>query len=261
MKLTIYQVDAFTDRLYAGNPAAVCPLKDRWPDDSLMQNIALENNLSETAFYAAEGGRRRIRWFTPTVEVDLCGHATLASAHVLYTHEGYKEKSVSFDSRSGVLTVGKEGDYLVMDFPSDTIERVVLSKDLVSCFERAPAEVYRGKTDYMLVFADEEEVSGAAYSLENIRRIKARGIIITAPGKECDFVSRFFAPRSGVDEDPVTGSSHTTLTPYWSSRLGRKELHARQLSRRGGALICRDRNERTEILGRAVTYLVGEINV
>ncbi len=261
MKVTIYQVDAFTDTLFSGNPAAVCPLQERWLDDATMQKIAFENNLSETAFYLRNNNQLYIRWFTPSTEVDLCGHATLASAHVLFNHEQYSQSVIQFNSRSGILTVKKENGFLVMDFPADTIETTGITEEIRSCFDIQPQELYRGKTDYMLVYGNEEQIKNIRCNLASIAQIKARGIIITAPGNDCDFVSRFFAPQSGVDEDPVTGSAHTTLTPYWSKRLNKDALRAVQLSKRRGFLRCRNKGERVEISGKAVTYMTGEITV
>jgi len=258
--MKIYQVDAFTEKLFSGNPAAVCPLSGGdWPDEELMQNIALENNLAETAFYIHKDGRCHIRWFTPCVEVDLCGHATLAAAFVLFLHENHKGDKITFESRSGRLTVRKNGDSFTMDFPADVIEKVSPSDELLSCFNMTPLEAYKGKTDYMLVFGKEEDVIGIEYDLDKISRIKARGIIITAPGRNSDFVSRFFAPQAGVNEDPVTGSAHTTLTPYWSRKLNKTELSAIQLSKRKGWLKCVDKNGRIEITGKARLYMIGSL--
>ncbi|MBP7604474.1 MAG: PhzF family phenazine biosynthesis protein [Spirochaetes bacterium] len=261
MNLTIYQVDAFTDRLFAGNPAAVCPLADRWPDDRLMLDMARENNLSETAFYIRRDDGYHIRWFTPAVEVDLCGHATLAAAHVLFEYEGHSSTGVSFGSRSGPLGVRKEGGWLVMDFPVDVIRKIDTSGEIASCFDIAPVETYRGKTDYLLIFRSENDILALKPDLGRIARLDARGVIVSARGSECDFVSRFFAPRAGVDEDPVTGSAHTTLVPYWRDILGKSEFSAVQLSARRGFLRCRDRGERTEIAGKAVLYMRGEVRL
>ena len=259
MKLKIYQVDAFTDKLFSGNPAAVCPLPLDWLENSVMQNIAKENNLSETAFYVYRNDKYHIRWFTPKIEVDLCGHATLATAHVLFNHENYSEKIINFDSKSGPLSVRKEDDYIVMNFPTDTIKKTNLSGELLTWFDIKPVEAFKGISDYMLVFEDEEQIKSIKYNLEEIRKVKTRGIIITAKGKKFDFVSRFFAPYAGIDEDPVTGSAHTTLTPYWSKVLNKNDLTAMQLSERTGFIKCKYLNERTEISGKAKTYLQGEI--
>jgi PhzF family phenazine biosynthesis protein len=261
MKLKLYQVDAFTENLFAGNPAAVCPLNKDWLPDSIMHNIAKENNLSETAFYVFQNDQYHIRWFTPKVEVDLCGHATLAAAHVLFNHENYKEKIINFDSRSGSLLVRKEDNEIVMNFPTDTIQKTNLSGALLTWFDIKPVEAWKGLADYMLVFENEEQIKNIKYNLEELKKVNTRGIIITAKGKEVDFVSRFFAPYAGIEEDPVTGSAHTTLTPYWSKVLNKKELTAIQLSERTGFLKCKYLNERTEISGKAVTYLQGEITI
>jgi PhzF family phenazine biosynthesis protein len=259
MKLKLYQVDSFTDKLFTGNPAAVCPLPGEWLEDSVMQNIAMENNLSETAFFIRKGDKFHIRWFTPAIEVDLCGHATLASAHVLYSHQNYSEPVINFESRSGLLSVRKEDDFIVMNFPVDKIQEMELSKEVLSWFDLKPVEAWKGVSDYMLVFDNEEQIKNIKYNLQELRKIKTRGIIITAKGTKVDFVSRFFAPYAGIEEDPVTGSSHTTLTPYWSRLLNKKDLTAMQLSKRTGFLKCKNLNERIEISGKAVTYLQGEI--
>jgi PhzF family phenazine biosynthesis protein len=259
MNLKIYQVDAFTDKLFFGNPAAVCPLNGEWLSNSVMQNIAKENNLSETAFYISQNNQYHIRWFTPKVEVDLCGHATLATAHVLFNHEKFKGKIINFKSRSGSLFVRQEEDYIVMNFPTDTIHKTNLSDAVLKWFDLRPIEAWQGLSDFMLVFEDEDQIKNIKYNIEELRKVKTRGIIITAKGKKVDFVSRFFAPYAGIDEDPVTGSAHTTLTPYWSAELKKNELTALQLSERTGFLKCKYLNERTEVSGKARTYLKGEI--
>jgi PhzF family phenazine biosynthesis protein len=259
MKIKIYHVDAFTDKLFSGNPAAVCPLSGTWPDDSILQSIAFENNLAETGFYLQDKSNYHIRWFTPSVEVDLCGHGTLAAAHVLYNYEGYKSDKINFNSRSGILNVKKENDFITLDFPSDKFERIKMTEDITSCFDIAPVDAFKGKTDYMLIFENEDQIKNIKFDLVKICRLKSRGVIITAKGNECDFVSRFFAPQSGIDEDPVTGSAHTTLIPYWSGVLNRRELTAVQLSARRGFLFCRNKNDRVEISGKAKTYMAGEI--
>ena len=260
MELRLYQVDAFADRLFGGNPAAVCPL-DAWLPDETMQKIAAENNLAETAFYVREAGGLRIRWFTPTVEVDLCGHATLASAYVVFTHDHHAGDVVEFSSKSGPLKVTREGDLLVLDFPADPVEPVSVPQMLIEALGREPIETYKGKTDYLVVYGVEEHVAALAPDLCDLAMVPARGIIVTAPGREVDFVSRFFAPQVGVPEDPVTGSAHTTLTPYWSARLGKPVLTAMQLSKRQGRLRCRLAGNRVEIAGRAVPYLAGTITI
>lgn len=259
MTQKIYQVDAFTNELFRGNPAAVCPLKN-WLKDEIMQNIAMENNLAETAFYVKNGESYEIRWFTPTVEVDLCGHATLAAAYVLFFQEGYENETIQFISpRRGNLFVKKENEWLILDFPTDTIEKVDITDEILSCFDIKPVEAYQGKTDLMLIFSDENEIQHLVPSFQNIVKIEARGLIVTAKGDKVDFVSRFFAPQSGIDEDPVTGSAHTTLTPFWAEKLGKTELTALQLSNRTGYLQCRHLGERVEISGQAKLYMKGEI--
>lgn len=261
MKIKIYQVDAFTDELFKGNPAAVCPLLNDWLDSSLMQNIAMENNRAETAFYIQKNNNYYIRWFTPFTEIDLCGHATLATAHVMFNYENYKNNDINFDSNSGNLYIKKENEYITMNFPTDKIRKIKITDEIKSCFDINPIEVFKGKTDYMLIYENEKQIKNIKYDLKRISEIKARGIIITAKGEDCDFVSRFFAPQSGIDEDPVTGSAHTTLTPYWSKILNKNELRAIQLSKREGLLICRNKNDRTEISGKAKTYMIGEIEL
>lgn len=195
------------------------------------------------------------------MEVDLCGHATLAAAFILFYHENFKSDEVSFESRSGKLTVKKNDEFLTMNFPADVIEKTPLTDELMSCFNKSPLEAYKGKTDYMLVFEKEEDISDIVYNIDKISRIKARGVIITAPGKNSDFVSRFFAPQSGVNEDPVTGSAHTTLTPFWSRKLNKVELSAIQLSKRKGWLKCVNKTDRIEITGKARLYMSGELTV
>ncbi len=261
MKLTLYQVDSFADSVFSGNPAAVCPLDDAWPDDALMQNIAAENNLSETAFYINQNGNFHLRWFTPAAEVDLCGHATLATAFVQFMHEGYTGDMIEYSSRSGLLSVRNDGDLLTMNFPMDDIHKAALTDDLQAGFSLPPVEVYRGKTDYLFIYAREEDILSIELNFEKISRIDARGVIVSAPGKESDFVSRFFAPRYGINEDPVTGSAHTTLTRYWSEALTKNELTAIQLSKRKGSLKCTRIGDRVEISGRARLYMRGEIYV
>jgi len=260
-KIKLFQVDAFADRLFAGNPAAVCPL-DEWLPEEIMQSVAAENNLAETAFIVPKEDYFEIRWFTPAVEVDLCGHATLASAYVLFNCLGYEKPEIVFHSRnSGILKVSKTNDTLFLDFPADTLENSHNSKLMAVCIGMVPQEVYRGKTDYIAVVGSENEVKNMKPDLKAIAALDARGLIVTAKGDDVDFVSRFFGPRVGVDEDPVTGSAHTSLTPLWSKKLGKKEMKAKQLSKRGGSLACVDNGERILIGGKAKLYLTGEINI
>jgi PhzF family phenazine biosynthesis protein len=260
MKQKIYQVDAFTDKIFNGNPAAVCPL-EKWLSDEIMQKIAMENNLSETAFYVKEGNKYHIRWFTPTVEVDLCGHATLASAFVLFNYESYSGSSLTFiTDRSGILNVRKDGDMLTLDFPADKIEKVEVSTEIAAGFNIHPKLAFRGKTDYLLVYENESDILNIIPDYDKISVMDCRGVIVTARGKDVDFVSRFFGPQSGVNEDPVTGSAHTTLTPFWAEQLGRSDLTAIQLSVRRGYLRCRLQDSRVEISGQCRLYLTGHLS-
>ena len=260
MRLPIYQVDAFTGERFHGNPAAVVPL-ERWPNDRLLQAIAAENNLSETAYFVGEGDGYRIRWFTPAAEVDLCGHATLASAFVLFHHLGHRGDRVTFSSASGELAVERDGGLLALDFPSRPGVMVAPPPALAASLGREPLEVLKSR-DYLVVCADEEEVRTLQPDFRLLASLReATGVIVTARGREADFVSRFFAPQCGIDEDPVTGSAHCTLVPFWSRRLGRKAMRALQVSARGGELFVEDRGGRVRIAGRAVTYLEGTIEV
>lgn len=260
MTYKIYQVDAFTDQLFGGNPAAVVPLK-KWIDEELMQKIANENNLSETAFYVKQNDRFEIRWFTPLSEVSLCGHATLGSAFVIFNCEEYKGNEIPFYShRSGDLSVKKNGDWLDLTFPSDNFAEVELTPELESCFDKKPNAVFKGKTDYLFIYENESDICNIQPHLDQISKF-ARGIIVSAKGDNVDFVSRFFAPQVGVNEDPVTGSAHTTLIPYWSKELGKNELVAQQLSKRKGFLRCKNLNGKVVISGQGRLYLKGEIYV
>jgi PhzF family phenazine biosynthesis protein len=261
MKLPIYQIDAFTDKLFGGNPAAVVPL-EQWLPEETMLAIAAENNLAETAFYVPTDNGFHIRWFTPVVEVDLCGHATLAAAYVIFNIQNYEGESISFESRSGVLTVDCKEDWLTLNFPVDQYHIAVPPPGLVESLKNTTLlEVYKGKTDYLVVLESEEVVRDLDFDIIILSTIPARGVIVTAAGDEVDFVSRFFAPQSGIDEDPVTGSAHTTLIPYWADKLSKTKLNARQLSRRGGFLKCELKGDRVYIGGQAKLYLKGEILV
>lgn len=262
MRLKIYQLDAFAEQVFRGNPAAVCIL-DKWIDDDLMQNIAAENNLAETAFAVKKNDFFEIRWFTPTTEVDLCGHATLATAFVLFEYYNLNSKSVHLESlRSGKLMVSKlDSGELSLDFPADEITEVEISDILKHAFKKTPQRVLKGKTDYLLIYPHQEDIESIDPDLSLVSQIDARGIIISAKGEDVDFVSRFFAPQSGVDEDPVTGSAHTTLIPYWSKILNKKVLTAKQLSRRGGILNCHFLGDRVKISGYVAPYLIGDIEV
>lgn len=258
MELTLYQVDAFTHRRFRGNPAAVVPL-EAWLPDAMLQDIAQENNLAETAFFVPEADGFRLRWFTPTIEVDLCGHATVASAHVLYEHLDYQKDRIEFQSRSGLLSVERKNALYVLNFPTDTITKVENTTLLAEAFGVTPVEVFQGKTDWLVILEAQAQIEALKPDLRKIAEAGGRGTIVSAPGKAVDFVSRCFFPQSGVDEDSVTGSAHTTLAPYWAKRLGKNELSAQQLSKRGGDLSIKLLDHRTEIGGAAVTYLIGKI--
>ena len=260
MKIPLYQIDAFTDRLYHGNPAAVCPL-DKWLLDETMQAIAAENNLSETAFYVKADEGFHIRWFTPLTEVDLCGHATLATAHVLYNHLGFSGDKITFTSRSGLLKVKRDEDFIVLDFPVDDYHPAEAPPELIQGLGLEPQESYLGKTDFMLVYRSQIDIERLTPDFGLIAKAPSRGIIVTAPGDEYDYVCRIFAPQVGINADPATGSVQTTLTPYWANRLGKTELTAVQLSQRRGWLKCKLVGDRVYIAGQAVTYLVGKIEV
>jgi PhzF family phenazine biosynthesis protein len=259
MKLPLYQVDAFTSRLFGGNPAAVVTL-DQWLPDDVLQAIAAENNLAETAFVVPREDMALLRWFTPTVEVDLCGHATLAAGHVLFAHRYPSLTRLSFSTRSGVLAVSREGDRLTLDFPARPGERIEVSRALASALGAMPREAYLAR-DVLAVFDTEAAIQALRPDFALIAALDAFAVIVSAPGNEVDFVSRFFAPRAGIPEDPVTGSAHCTLVPYWAARLGKPKLTATQLSLRVGELDCELRGDRVMITGRTVEYLRGEINV
>lgn len=258
--MKLFQVDAFTNRVFSGNPAAVVPL-ERWIDDETMQKIAQENNLSETAFFVKEAdGSFRLRWFTPTTEVDLCGHATLAAGHVLFAHLGYNRDRILFQSNSGELAVEKREGLYWMNFPSNAPEPIPVPKLIPEAIGTIPT--YTGvNTDLLILLNDESLVRNCKPDLLILERMEVRGVILTAPSKEegIDFVSRFFAPSVGVPEDPVTGSAHTVLTPFWSKRLHKEKLRGRQVSRRGGVLNCIQLDGRVEIGGEAVTYMTGNL--
>jgi predicted PhzF superfamily epimerase YddE/YHI9 len=252
VKVPLYQVDAFTSQLFRGNPAAVCPLES-WLPDSTLQAIAAENNLSETAFLVREGDAYRLRWFTPKLEVDLCGHATLAAGFVLLKAAG----EVSFLTRSGTLRVRREGNLLTMNLPA-LPAMPMPAPDVLAAL--GPRETLRA-TNWLAVFDREDEVRNLAPDFGKLATLHPYGVIVTAPGREVDFVSRYFVPSFGVNEDPVTGSAHCTLVPYWSRRLGKKKLHAHQVSHRGGELACEDLGARVALSGRCVLYLEGEIRI
>ncbi|MEF8721827.1 PhzF family phenazine biosynthesis protein [Candidatus Accumulibacter phosphatis] len=261
MRLKQYQVDAFASRVFEGNPAAVCGL-ERWLDDALMQAIAEENNLAETAFFVPAGEGFELRWFTPVAEVDLCGHATLAAAHVLFEHLGYAQPVITFSTRSGDLRVQRQGAQLAMDFPAIPASACAAPEALVAGLGRQPLEVLAAD-DYLAVFASEAEVRAITPNHGWLSTLDLRGVIVSAPGDAVDFVSRFFAPKYGIPEDPVTGSAHCILTPYWAARLGengaRTNFSARQVSKRGGNLGCTLQGERVVLSGSAITVMECEL--
>jgi len=257
MRLQIFQVDAFTNQLFKGNPAAVCPL-DSWLEEKVMQDIAAENNLSETAFFVQQNDVFHIRWFTPALEVDLCGHATLASAHVLFNHLNYDKRIIHFDSKSGPLTVRKDYEFITLNFPSTRLDVSEASPLLIEALGVNPVAVY-DSDDLFVLLSSAKEIAQLDPDFGLLAKLSSRGIIVTAPGDDCDFVSRFFAPAVGINEDPVTGSAHTKLIPFWSEKLDKESMTAYQLSQRGGELRCTYLGDRVEISGQAVTYMIGEI--
>jgi PhzF family phenazine biosynthesis protein len=260
MKLRLFQIDAFASQVFGGNPAAVVPL-ERWLDDRTLQSIAAENNLSETAFFVGEKGYFQIRWMTPTEEVDLCGHATLAAAWVIFNEIEKGRSEVHFRSQSGPLRVSALGDTLSLDFPSRPPEaRDGATAALALALGARPREVLASR-DYLAVFETEDEVRALKPDMAKVAALDHMAVIATAQGRDCDFVSRFFVPSLGIPEDPVTGSAHCTLVPYWSKRLRKTRLFARQVSARGGELWCEDRGERVSIAGRCVKYLEGTIEL
>jgi PhzF family phenazine biosynthesis protein len=259
MALSIFQVDAFTDTLFGGNPAAVCPLEN-WLSDELMQKIAAENNLSETVFFVAHTDRYEIRWFTPKVEVDLCGHATLAAAHVIFNFLNTSLDRIFFKSKSGDLIVSRNGDYLTLDFPAVPATPCQSNETIIQAIGISPQEICKG-TDYMVVLDSEAQVRRCLPNFHLIEKLDARGLVITARGEKADFVSRWFGPRVGVNEDPVTGSAHCMLAPYWALKLNKTKLYAEQLSTRLGKIFCEVTGDRVLLSGQAVLYLRGEIDV
>ncbi len=260
MTIPFFEVAAFTKQLFGGNPAGVCLLQDEWPAGGLMQQIAAENNLAETAFLIDRGDFYDLRWMTPAVEVDLCGHATLAAAHVLFEHLGRSGSRVRFQSRSGELPVERMGERFILDFPAQAPDECEAPSKLSEALRARPKEVLKGR-DYFVVFRNEREVADIKPDFAGLTELETQGVVVTAPGQDCDFVSRYFAPAAGIPEDPVTGSTHCALIPYWSKRLGKRELYARQISTRGGELFCEDRGERVGIGGNAVTYLEGQLYI
>jgi len=259
VELRLLQIDTFTDVVLGGNPAAVCPL-DTWLDESTMQAIAAENNLSETAFFMPEGEGFNLRWFTPNVEVDLCGHATLAAAYVVFEELRPDAQRVDFATKSGRLTVVREGADLVMDFPAQPAAPVEPPELLLGALGEPPIEMLAG-ADYVAVFENATAVARLRPDLGMLMQLDRRGVVATAPGDDADYVLRFFAPKNAVPEDPVSGNVQTALVPYWSHKLGKPRMTVRQLSARGGAMVCEDHGERISIAGRAVRYMDARISV
>lgn len=262
MQLAIYQVDAFTDKLFGGNPAAVIPLKE-WLPDTLMQKIALENNLSETAFFVPTAAGFHIRWFTPAVEVALCGHATLASAYVIFNLMRYSADTITFDSQSGILKVRKVGKLLELDFPAQSVSQIEAPDGLIEGIGKKPLDVYQAGEDYLLVYNSESDIESITPDYRILKKVQARGVIVTAKAKskKIDFVCRFFAPAAGIDEDPVTGSAYTKLIPYWAGKLEKKEFKAEQISARKGKVHCLLNGDRVLIAGHSKLYMKGKIIV
>lgn len=268
MTLKIYQADAFSSKIFGGNPAAVIPLnkgvhsENGWLPNNVLQKIAIENNLSETAFIVPTGGETdfHLRWFTPSYEVRLCGHATLATAHILWNHLGFEKETIAFDTLSGVLKVSRNDNVYTLDFPTDRLENRKNKTDLIhKILGIKPLDVFKGRDDYMVILSSQSEVEALKPNFALLKDLDARGLIATALGDEVDFVSRCFFPEAGIEEDPVTGSAHTTMMPYWAEKIGRNELVAQQLSARKGDLTCVLRGDRVDISGSAVTYMIGEI--
>jgi PhzF family phenazine biosynthesis protein len=261
MTIPIYQADAFTDQLFGGNPAAICPLTE-WLPEATMQKIATENNLAETAYFVKQGDGYGLRWFTPEFEIDLCGHATLASAHILFTELGYTDNTINFyTQKAGTLTVTRNGDKYTLDFPSRPPQPAAAPQYLIEAMGgKTPVEILRSR-DYVLVYETEQDIKDMEPNFNLLTKVDTIGVVVTAVGNEVDFVSRFFGPAVGINEDPVTGSAHCNLIPYWAAKLGKNKLHAYQISARKGELWCENKGERVLMSGKAVTYLKGEIHV
>jgi PhzF family phenazine biosynthesis protein len=259
MQIPIYQVDAFSDKVFGGNPAAVCPLSS-WLADDILQKIAQENNLAETAFFVPTEKGFHLRWFTPELEIDLCGHATLATAHVLFTCLGYAANQILFQSKSEELIVSRQGDLLTLDFPTREPLPTMLPQEILEAIGVAPQEVLKAR-DYVLVYENEEVIQKIAPNAALLQKVDlgTGGVIVTAKGNTVDFVSRFFTPQASLFEDPVTGSAHCSLIPFWAKRLGKNTLHAYQISARKGELFCELLGERVKISGKCVLYLEGRI--
>ena len=259
MKLDIFQIDAFTDKVFGGNPAAVIPLPN-WLDDETLQHIATENNLSETAFFVKNQDVFELRWFTPVAEVNLCGHATLAAAFVLFEELKHPEDSIRFSTKSGLLEIHKKEKSIELNFPVDSLEKGDVA-NYQSLFNKKPKEAWKGKEDVLLVFQDEDEVQQLIPNLAKIATTPCRGVVASAKGNQVDFVSRFFTPQLGINEDPVTGSAHTSLVPFWAKKLKKSQFKAKQISKRGGDLVCEIKENRVFISGQAVCFMRGEISI
>jgi PhzF family phenazine biosynthesis protein len=259
MKIPLYHVDAFTKKVFGGNPAAVCPLEN-WLDNKTLQSIAAENYLSETSFFVRSGTAYELRWFTPVSEIDLCGHGTLAAAHVLVNHLGYKDSDISFSSKSGPLDVSIKEALITLNFPSRKPIKIETPSLLVKGLGAEPTEVLKSR-DYYAVFENPQDILNLKPNFEILMKFDCLGICVTAKGNNCDFVSRFFAPKIGIQEDPVTGSTHSSLIPYWAEKLNKDSLYAIQLSKRQGELFCKNLTNRVLIGGYAVTYAVGKIEI
>lgn len=258
--MKIYQVDAFTNEIFKGNPAAVCPLEN-WISDDLMQSIAEENNVSETTFFVKNNTQFELRWFTPTCEVDLCGHATLAAAHIIFTEFNYKKAILKFSSKSGILTVEKNKDWYTLNFPSEEIKEIETPQILKDTLNVTILKTFKGIWKLLVILENEDTLKNLIPNFSKLTELEAQGIIVTSKGNKVDFVSRFFAPKIGINEDPVTGSAHTLLIPFWAKNLNNNKLIAVQLSKRTGYLKCNYLNERVEISVQAITFLKGELTI
>jgi len=260
MNIPYYQVDVFTNELFKGNPAGVCILPSGWLPDELMQNITFENNLPETAFVIQQKGNFGLRWFTPSIEMDLCGHATVAPAHIFFEEFGLETNLINFETKSGVVSVECKDEILVLDFPSRPPAKCDGPLTIQDVLGKIPSEIWRAR-DYLLVFDNEDDIRNMEPDFTGMLDWVYLGVIVTSPGKTVDFVSRFFAPKAGINEDPVTGSAHSSLIPYWANRLKKSNLHALQLSQRSGELFCQNAGNRVKIGGKAKTYFKGKIYI
>lgn len=259
MKIPLYQIDAFTSEVFKGNPAAVCPLLD-WPDDEILQNIAAENNLSETAFFVDKGDHFDLRWFTPTMEIDLCGHATLASAYVIFKYLDFDWDKIRFQTISGELIMTRDNNLISMDFPAWKPEPAEIPDILVTALGIRPEKTYKSR-DLIALLPSEEDILNLKPDFCELEKLETLCTIVTAPGNQVDFVSRVFVPKAGIPEDPVTGSAHSSLIPFWAEKLGKSKMKARQLSKRTGTIFCELMGDRVKISGKCAPYLIGEIEL